>query len=123
MACNIIGKINRENIIYMQSREIEVNKKYIRESWDKGEKELKWQVLSLENSYKILRCNRPKVIQPANEISLRPPQHEKMWNTLQKLLNIRELSKRIFDMPILGVTIRELLSILLDLIQQWFGMK
>lgn len=36
---------------------------------------------------------------------------------------MEELSKRTLDAPIPGVTLRELLSIFLDLIQQWFSIK
>jgi len=46
-----------------------------------------------------------------------------MWNTLRESVNIGELSKRTLDAPVPGVTVRELLSISPDLIQQWFGVK
>jgi len=81
MACNMMEKMNGENIIYMQSREMKVDEKRVRESWDEGEKEPKRQALTLENPPKILRRNKPQVVQPAAERSPRP-QHEKMWNML-----------------------------------------
>jgi len=50
-------------------------------------------------------------------------QHEKIWNQLRESIDIGELSKRTLDAPVPGVTVRELLSISPDLIQQWFGVK
>ena len=90
---------------YTQSREMEVEEKRVRESWDEGEKEAKRQALSPENPPKILRRNKPQAIkhqaiQPADERSPRPPQHEKMWNTLRESV---ELSKRTLDAPVPGV--------------------
>jgi len=41
MACNMMEKMNGENVIHMQSREMEVDEKRVRESWDEGEKEPK----------------------------------------------------------------------------------
>jgi len=46
-----------------------------------------------------------------------------MWNMLRQSVNIGELSKRTLDAPVPRVTVRELLSISLDLIQQWFVVK
>ena len=122
-ACNMMEKMNGENVIYMQSREMEVDEKSVRESCHEGEKETEWQALTPENPPKILRRNKPQVIQPAAERSPRPAQHEKMWNMLRKSVNIGELSKRTLDAPVPEVTVRELLLISLDLIQQWFGVK
>ena len=41
VACNMMEKMNGENVIYMQSREMEVDEKRVQESWDEGEKEPK----------------------------------------------------------------------------------
>jgi len=38
-------------------------------------------------------------------------------------VDIGELSRRTLDAPVPGVTVRELLSISPDMIQQWFGVK
>jgi len=122
VACNMMEKMNGENVIYTQSREMEVDEKRVRESWDQGEKETKRQGRTPENPPKILRRNKPQGVQPAAEKSPRP-QPEKMWNTLRESVNIGELSKRTLDAPVPGVTVRELLSISPDLIQQWFGVK
>jgi hypothetical protein len=51
------------------------------------------------------------------------PSKEKLWSTLRETVNLEELSKRTLDAPVPGVTVRELLSISPDLMQQWFGIK
>ena len=51
------------------------------------------------------------------------PRQDKLWATLRESVNLDELSKRTLDAPVPGVTVRELLSISPDLIQQWFGIK
>ena len=51
------------------------------------------------------------------------PSKEKLWSTLRETVNLDELSKRTLDAPVPGVTVRELLSISPDLMQQWFGIK
>ena len=51
------------------------------------------------------------------------PRQDKLWATLRESVNLYELSKKTLDSPVPGVTLRELLSISLDLIQQGFGIK
>ena len=51
------------------------------------------------------------------------PRQDKLWATLQESVNLDELSKRTLDALVPEVTVRELLSISPDLIQQWFGIK
>ena len=51
------------------------------------------------------------------------PRQDKLWATLRESINLDELIKRTFDALVPGVTVRELLSISPDLIQQWFGIK
>jgi len=127
VACNILEEINGEKVIYKPSREEE---KRARESWDEGDKnDAKRKSFSPENSPKILKRDKP-LRQPAYEKQVEKhdekpprPQHDKMWSTLRESVDIGELSKRTLDAPVPGVTVRELLSISPDLIQQWFGVK
>jgi len=42
---------------------------------------------------------------------------------LRGTVNIDELTKRTLDAPVPGVTVRDLLSISPEMIQQWFGVK
>ena len=51
------------------------------------------------------------------------PRQDKLWATLWESVNLYELSKKTLDAPVPGVTLRGLLSISPDLIQQWFGIK
>jgi len=46
-----------------------------------------------------------------------------MYNTLRESVDIGELSRRTLDTPVPGVTVKKLLSILPDMIQQSFGVK
>ena len=61
----------------------------------------------------------------ATSTPLGPPKpiKEKLWSTLRESVNLEELSKRTLNAPVPGVTVRELLSISPDLMQQWFGIK
>ena len=56
-------------------------------------------------------------------VPLNKPGQDKLWATQRESVNLDELSKSTLDAPVPGVTVRELLSISPDLIQQWFGIK
>jgi len=119
--------MNGDEVIYKPFWEPDMFEKQTCNIWDDGDRDnTKWKALSSEKKPKrILKREKPvrDLTKPAVEKADKKPQHEKMWNQLRESIDIDELSKRTLDAPVPGVTVRELLSISLDLIQQWFGVK
>jgi len=117
--------MNGKEMIYKPFWEADVEEKRTCDIWDDGDRDdTKWKALSLEEKpKKILKRERPVRDLTKPVVEKTKPQYEKMWNQLRESIDIGELSKRTLDAPVPGVTVRELLSISPDLIQQWFGVK
>ena len=117
--------MNVEEVIYKPFWEADVEEKRTRDIWDDGDRDdIKRKALSPEEKPKrILKRERPVKDLTKPVVEKTKPQHEKMWNQLRESIDISELSKRMLDTLVPGVTVRELLSISPDLIQQWFGVK
>jgi len=79
--------------------------------------------ITVENNRDKSMREAPKQVEKHGEKPENRQQHEKVWNTLRKSTNIREISKRTLDAPVPGVIIRELLLISPDLSQQWSGVN
>jgi len=117
--------MNGEEVIYKPFWEVDIEEKRARDIWDDGDRiDTKRKALSPETQSKILKRDRPvrDSAKPVEKTE-KKHQHEKMWSQLRESIDIGELSKRTLDAPVPGVTVRELLSISPDLIQQWFGIK
>jgi len=102
---------------------VEIEETRTRDTWDEGDHpDTKRPVFSPPT--KILKRDKP-LQQPASEHEKheKRPQPEKMWNTLRDSVDIGELSRRTLAAPVPVVTVRKLLSISPDMIQQWFGVK
>jgi len=98
---------------------VELEEKRTRDSWDKRyHPNMKHPALSPLT--KILKREKPlrHLAAEYEEKHEKRPQPEKMWNTLRDLINIGELSTRTLDAAVPWVTVRELLSISPDMIQQ-----
>jgi len=119
---NILEQMNGEEVMCKLFWDIE--EKCARDTWDEGDHpDTKRPAFS--PSTKILKCDKP-LRHPVGEHEKKHKkcsQPEKMWNTLQDSVDIGELSRRTLDAPVPGVTVRKLLSISPDMIQQWFEVK
>jgi len=122
VSCNVVEeaeKINGEPVVYNPSKEleVEVEEKRVRDRGDEGDNNQRTkQLFNPDRPHKILK--RGEKSNKENQ-----PKHEKLWNSLRGTVNIDELTKRPLDAPVPGVTVRDLLSILPEMIQQWFGVK
>jgi len=119
---DILEQMNGEEVVYKLFWDVE--EKRARDTWDEYDHpDTKRPAFSPPT--KILKRDKP-LRQPAGEHEEKHekrPQPEKMWNTLRDSVDISELSRRTLDAPVPGATVRELLSISPDMIQQWFGVK
>jgi len=121
---DILEQMNGEEVVYKSFWDVEIDEKRTRATWDKGNHpDMKRPAFSPPT--KILKREKP-LRHPGGEHEEKQekgPQPEKEWNTLQESVDIGELSRPTLDAPVPGVTVRELLSILPHMIQQWFGVK
>ena len=122
VSCNVVedaSKINGEAVIYKASEEVEVEveEKRVRDRGDEGDNNQRTkQLFNPDRLSKILK--RAEKSHKENQ-----PKQEKLWNSLHGTVNIDELTKSTLDAPVQGVTLRDLLSISPEMIQQWFGVK
>jgi len=124
MVHNIQEQMNGEEVVYKRFWDVEIEEKRARDTWDEGDHPEKERP-AFSPPTKILKCDKP-LRHPAGEHEEKHekcPQPEKMWNTLRDSVDIGVLSRRTLDAPVPGVTVRELLSISPDMIQQWFEVK
>jgi len=125
VACNILEEMNGEEVIYKPFWEADIEEKRSRDIRGDGDRsDTKRKALSPGTPTEILKRDRPvrDSAKPDEKLE-KQHQHEKMWSQLRESIDIGELSKRTLDALVPGVTVRELLSISPDLIQQWFGVK
>ena len=122
VSCNVVEeaeKINGEPVVYKASKEleVEVEEKRVRDRGDEGDNN--------QRTKQLFNPDRPPKILKRGEKSNKEnqPKQEKLWNSLRGTVNIDELTKRTLDAPVPGVTVRDLLSISPEMIQQWFGIK
>jgi len=118
---NIQEQMNGEEVVYKPFWDVEIEEKRARDTWDEGDYPKKKRP-AFSPPTKILTRDKP-LRQPAGEHEEKRPQPEKMWNMSRDSVDIGELSRQTLDAPVPGVTVRELLSISPDMIQQWFGVK
>ena len=123
-ACQLVEEeINGIPVVFIATEEADVEDKRGRSMNTEGNKEKKRPKVRdfPPVSRKTPRNKENKertVTVPPNK-----PRQDKLWATQRESVNLDELSKRTLDAPVAGVTVRKLLSISPDLIQQWFGIK
>lgn len=117
--CQLVKEeINGIPVVYIATEEADVEEKRGRSLSDEGDKENK----KPRTAGPVAR-RTPKILKRGISTPPIKPRQDKLWATLRESVNLEELSKRTLDAPVPGVTVRELLSISPDLIQQWFGIK
>ena len=110
-------EINGIPVVFIATKEADVQEKRGRSMNDEGDKEKKRpKVRDFPPVSRKTPCNKEQeraVTLPPNK-----PCQNKLWATLREFVNLDELSKRTLDAPVPEVTVRELLSISPDLIKQ-----
>ena len=123
-ACQLVEQeINGIPVVFIATEEADVEDKRGRSMNTEGNKEKKRPKVRdfPPVNRKTLRTKENKEI--AVTVPPNKPRQDKLWATLQESVNVDEHSKSTLDTPVPGVTVRELLSISPDLIQQWCGIK
>jgi len=124
MVYDILEQMNGEEVVYKLFWDMDIEEKRARDMEDEGDHpDTKCPAFSPPT--KILKRDKPlrQLAGEHEEKHEKRPQPEKMWNTLRDSVDIGELRRRTLDAPVPGVRVRELLSISLDIIRQWFGVK
>ena len=123
-ACQLVEEeINGIPVVFIATEEADVEEKRGRSMNDKGNKEKRRLKVRdfppVSRKTPLNKENKERAVTaPPNK-----PRQDKLWATQRESVNLDELSKRTLDAPVAGVTVRKLLSISPDLIQQWFGIK
>ena len=105
-------------VVFLATEEADVEEKKGRDIQDVREKENKG-TRTREPVKRSPQTNKSALTVSQN----RSTKKAKLWATLRESVNLEEPNKRTLDAPVLGVTVKDLLSISSDLIQQWFGLK
>ena len=106
-------EINGIPVVFLATEELDVEDKRGRPIEDEGEKENK-RPRTKEPVRRSPRTSKRALTVPPNSTTNK----EKLWATLKESVNLEKLSNKTLDAPVPGVTVRELLSISSDLIQQ-----
>ena len=116
-ACQlVVEEINGIVCVFICTEEADVEEKRGRSMNDEGNKEKK---RLKARDFPLVSRNTPRNEEKETAVPIPPnkPCQDKLWATLQESVNLDELSKKTLDSLVPGVTLRELLSISLDLIQ------
>ena len=117
--CQLIRKkINGVPVVFLVTEESDVEEKKGRPIQDVAEEERK-RPRTREPARRSSQTNQRALTVPPN----RSTNKDMFWATLTQSVNLEELSERTLYVTVLGVMVRDLLSILPHLIQQWFGIK
>jgi hypothetical protein len=95
-------EINGEPVVYVAVREAGVAEKRVHKKGDEGDNE---------------RGGQEKSVQKEQE------SRGNLWNSLRESVDIEELVNRTLETPVPGITVKHLLSISPEMIQQWFGVN
>jgi len=112
---DILEQMNGEEVVYKPFWDIE--EKRTRDTEDEGDHP-DTNRPAFSPPMKILKHDKPLRHPASDEKHEKRPPTEKIWNTLWDSVDIGELSRRTLDALVPGVTVRELLSISPDMIQQ-----
>ena len=117
-ACELMEEeINGIPVVFIATEEGDVEEKRGRSMNDEGNKEKKRPTV---RDFPPVSRKTPHNKEKERAVTVPPnkPRQDKLWATLLEFVNLDELSKWTLDAPVPGVTVRELLSISPDLIQQ-----
>ena len=118
-ACQLVEEeINGIPVVFIATKEADVEEKRGRSMNDEGNKEKRR--LKVRDFPPVSRKTPLNEENKERAVTAPPnkPRQDKLWATLRESVNLDKLNKRTLDAPVPGVTVRELLSISPDLIQQ-----